>query len=100
MCFSKNLGRWVLPGALLAVLTAGGFPAQASAEPAATNAAAETTEGTKRKANRRVCRRVSVVGSHLKQRVCMKQKEWDDLTRVAQERARNSGNMAGGGPGA
>ena len=38
--------------------------------------------------NRRVCRRVKPTGSHIGQRVCLKQRDWDAMKRDAQEAMR------------
>ena len=44
--------------------------------------------------NKKVCRKVKVTGSHFKQRVCMKQKEWDKLREGSQDLARDMNQTA------
>lgn len=41
-------------------------------------------------ANKRVCKKVKPTGSHLRQRVCLKKKEWDSMEDAAREKLRNS----------
>ena len=57
-----------------------------------TDAQPEETAKVEQKAppNKRICKRVSVTGSHLKQRVCMKQRDWDEMRRIAQDAVRES----------
>jgi len=46
--------------------------------------------------DRRVCRRVQVTGSRVKERICRTQRDWDKITEESNEtvdRARESGNV-------
>jgi len=45
---------------------------------------AESEPEKKRRPNERVCHTVKVTGSHLPERVCLKQREWDRLREEAQ----------------
>lgn len=49
--------------------------------------------------DRRVCRRIEVTGSRVKERVCRTQRDWDRLTEESNEtvdQARERGNVASG----
>jgi len=63
--------------ALAAVLLAGA-PA---AEPAATGQPTAKTEKAKPGTNEMVCRKEAVVGSRMKERICMTQSQWDERSR-------------------
>lgn len=48
--------------------------------------------------DRRVCRRVQVIGSRVKERICRTQRDWDQITEESKEtvdRARERGKVAG-----
>jgi hypothetical protein len=65
----------VFAAALMAGAPAAGEPAPAGATPAA--AAATPAKGAKPKPDDMVCRREPVLGSRMKERICMTQAEWD-----------------------
>ena len=57
-------------------------------------------EAKKQSANKKVCKKVKVTGSHFKQRVCMKRSEWDDMRRDSQRAARDmTGSRSSGSSG-
>jgi len=41
--------------------------------------------------NKRVCKKVKPTGSHIAQRVCLKQREWDAMQQEARERMSRAG---------
>lgn len=64
-----------------------------AAEPEPDQAAVEASP------DRRVCRRVQVTGSRVKERVCRTQRDWDRLTEESNEtvdQVRERGNVASG----
>lgn len=78
--------------ALLVALAAITWPAAADedeAEPRAERADPD----------KRVCRTVKVTGSHMRQRVCFKQREWDAMREEAQRERHNAGPDYEGNPG-
>ena len=44
----------------------------------------------KQSPNKRVCKKVKPTGSHLRQRVCMKKKEWDAMEKAARQTLRDT----------
>ena len=77
----------ILKVLVLAVFLAVAVYSEAQDEPSsATSVTKEVASEPeqKPKPNKRVCRRVNIVGSHIPKRVCMKQRQWEDLTREAQ----------------
>lgn len=80
----RNLTKtraWLYAFALAASL--GGTTSWAADEAEAAPAEAEPSNP-----NKRVCRDAPVTGSHVRQRVCLKQKEWDRLREQSQEAMR------------
>jgi len=51
---------------------------------------AEVAKVAKKNPNKRVCRKVKPTGSHIPTRVCLKQRDWDEMQRAAQQTLRNS----------
>ena len=47
--------------------------------------------------NQRVCKRVKPTGSHISQRVCMKEKQWAAMQEEAQKLLRTRKNLSTGG---
>jgi hypothetical protein len=68
-----------------AALLAGGADPAAQAATNATKAAATPTKAAKADKNEMVCKREPVLGSRMKERVCMTQADWDQ--RKADSRA-------------
>lgn len=74
------------------ILVTGAVPGLSNAQDAGdAKASANTTAEVAPRPNKRVCRKVKPTGSHIPQKVCMKQKEWDKMRREAQERMSKSG---------
>ena len=74
------------------ILVTGSVPGISSAQEAGdAKDSADTAAEVAPRPNKRVCRKVKPTGSHIPQKVCMKQKEWDKMRREAQERMSKSG---------
>ena len=58
------------------------------------------TEQTAKSVNpsKRVCKRVKTIGSHIKQRVCLKQRDWDEIKRKDDEKVRDWAEARSSGP--
>ena len=70
-----------------------GWAQESAPLPAAGQTAAQASP------DRRVCRRVQVTGSRVKERVCRTQRDWDRLTEESREtvdKAREGGNVVTG----
>ncbi|MBL8774177.1 MAG: hypothetical protein JNK30_22505 [Phenylobacterium sp.] len=67
------------------VLAAALFAAAEPAAPAATAAAPPTKSDKAKDPSAQVCKREAVLGSRMKQRVCMTQAEWDQRQRDDRE---------------
>ena len=69
-------------------------PTSAPAEQAAADAAPEK----KPHPNARICKRVKTTGTHFPKKMCLRQREWDEL-RADSQRQMDRVNSAGGGGG-
>ena len=47
--------------------------------------------------SKKVCKRIKVVGSHMKKRICHSQGDWDQMRKEAQESMRRTTNTTPGG---
>lgn len=81
----------------LAVLAVVALPAIVASEPGAEQSEADRH----RDAEEPVCRTIRVTGSHLRKRVCFKQKEWDQIRESSQRtmRERRPDSTGGAEPG-
>ena len=86
----------ICAAALLVVLPFYVLPARAdsNAEPAVTST---LVEKNKPNPNMRVCKRVKPTGSHIRRRVCLKQKQWDEMREAAQKSLEGTMQIPSGG---
>jgi hypothetical protein len=86
---------------LLITLAAFGLlsqPSQAAdAESAATEASQE--QAKQKSSNKRVCKKVRTTGSRIPQKVCMRQRQWDEVTERSQRTANEMRDSAELNPG-
>lgn len=82
--------RYPLVFCSLIAIAVSGMLSQPSLAADAENAAAESTQeqAKQRSSNKRVCKKVRTTGSRIPQKVCMRQRQWDDLTEKSQRTAR------------
>ncbi|MEZ5560523.1 MAG: hypothetical protein R3E86_18520 [Pseudomonadales bacterium] len=89
--------RWGIAAAVALVLGSGTLRASAAApSDAEAETAVATYNATVEDPDKVICRKIQQTGSHFKKRVCYKRREWDEMTRAAQDimRARTQGGNA------
>ena len=85
--FAKRVSMIVGVSCLLGL---GGLSATAWAGEQVATEQTSVKKAKKKNPNKRICKKVKPVGSHLPQRVCLKQRKWDEIETAAQRTIRNS----------